>query len=294
MTKYPIKKILAFWLLLAIIVFSFGCSSLNTPNDDVSSSQTVDNSESQSLQQTSNTNLSTEAQIDKTTDASTETTGTTTSVTQGTSPSTPKTPSNVDVASAGVKLRFIFSDRDGVPVQNLKVEISPIDDIKSDYTPYFSTSDMSGCSTGEAVLGNYRVIVRDADETTVYSEMMFDLVVSAYKTDYNFVWENITPQERLTSNGSSIRFMITADGAPLTNASIVLYVGHHEVHDFWTTNHPETIELGTTDVDGVAVWSAPKSGKYTLYTYITKDGQKTKVAKQFVVDDIPGDFKIDF
>lgn len=287
MAKNSLKILFAFCLLLSVVSFSFGCSHNYNHESDESSSQTAESGESHFSQQTFVTNLPTDALPDKSTDTPTETT-------KRASPSVPNASNNLGPTSDEVDLKFFFYDRNGIPVQNLNVKISPIDDIVTDYTPCFTMSNLSGCSTGKAVAGNYRVIVQDRDETTVYSEMAFDLIVSADETNHQFVWENITPHERMNSSEDSIRFVITAGGVPLTNTSVVLYVGHHEVYDFWTTNPPETIELGTTDADGIVIWTAPTSGKYTLYTYIMRDGRKTKVAKQFVIDDMTNEFKVDF
>lgn len=295
MMKYSTTNILAFGGVLLSIAFC-GCSFLDS-NDSVELSvQTDGHSEIPSIQQTSNTNLTTGTSVNTTrTSAETDdTTDTVTLITTIIQHSAPDGTNIVKATSDGIRLKLNFSDKNGTPVQNLKVELSPVDDIKFDYTPHFSTSDIFGDSTGEAVLGNYKVIVQDADETTLYSEMTFDLIISADNTDYNFVWEHITPQERMASNGNSIRFVITDGGEPLANASIELYVGHHEVHDFWTNNPPEMVELGSTNSNGIVFWSMPELGEYTLYTYVLKDGQKTKVAKQFVVDGITSDYKFDF
>lgn len=207
---------------------------------------------------------------------------------------TPEDPNSVIAAFESMRVTFHFSDLNGMPVQNLKVDLSPVDDIRFDYSPHFSPSDISGRSKGMAVPGHYTVIAQDTDETTVYNEMTFDLNVSAGQTEYYFVWEHTTPQDRMASSSNSFRFVITDGGEPLANAPVVLYLGHHEVHDFWTEDPPHTVELGTTDANGVVFWSAPEPGEYTLYTYVLRDGQKTKVAKQFVVDGIFGDYQFDF
>ena len=230
-----------------------------------------------------------ETALSETADASSDTTDTA-ALTQSAS----EEPNNAVAASESMRVTFNFTNLNGMPVQNLKVDLSPVDDIRFDYSPHFSPSDISGRSKGMAVPGHYTVIAQDTDETTVYNEMTFDLNVSAGQTEYHFVWEHITPQERTASNGNSIRFVITDNGESLTNASIVLYAGYHEVHDFWTEDSPETVELGRTDANGVVYWSVPIPGEYTLYTYILRDGQKTKVAKQFVIDDITGDYTFDF
>lgn len=230
-----------------------------------------------------------ETTLSETADASSDTTDTA-ALTQSAS----EEPNNAVAASESMRVTFDFTDLNGMPVQNLKVDLSPVDDIRFDYSPHFSPSDISGRSKGMAVPGHYTVIAQDTDETTVYNEMTFDLNVSAGQTEYHFVWEHLTPQERIASNGNSIRFVITDDGEPLANASIVLYVGHHEVHDFWTENPPESFELGSTDASGVVFWSAPRPGEYTLYTYVLEDGQRTKVAQQFVIDDITSEYTFNF
>ncbi len=272
--------------------------ALNTDNPDstsLASDASQQNASSASTTAISDTKTSDkhteqpETTLSETADASSDTTDTA-ALTQSAS----EEPNNAVAASESMRVTFNFTDLNGMPVQNLKVDLSPVDDIRFDYSPHFSPSDISGRSKGMAVPGHYTVIAQDTDETTVYNEMTFDLNVSAGQTEYHFVWEHITPQERIASNGNSIRFVITDGGEPLANASIVLYAGHHEVHDFWTENPPEMIELGSTDENGVVYCSTPILGEYTLYTYVLRDGQRTKVAQQFVVDGIVSDYTFDF
>lgn len=208
----------------------------------------------------------------------------TTNTTSRSSAATNKTNSSTANISE-IAIRVI--DKNDVPISNLRVSIRHLTGDKYNYTPDLAFTDAGGTVYGRADVKTYELTIEDVEGDVVFNKITSILEVEKGRQEYVVSWPHESPTNRKQRMKDTAVFRIKVGEAPLSNAHIELYVGHFETYERWTTTRPEVIDLGYSNENGEIIWGDPSPGKYTLYTYVTEEGEERKVSKQITITSIP-------
>ena len=216
-----------------------------------------------------------------------------------TSQSPDNTPSQTTFEPSMVEPSIVVTDLQSAPVCDLCVRFERMVPIieGNPYVITFPWTDKNGCSAGRVYEGTYCVTLSDKEGATVFETMTTELTIRPEQSVYTITWEKESPAvRREKAKDQSVIFSLSVDGAPLQDAFVAMYEGHAQ-EDHYYEYEPggmphmvcyEQTELGYTDQNGQLIWTCPKSGDYTIYSYIPSEGGQTKVTQKITVGQTPG------
>ncbi len=216
-----------------------------------------------------------------------------------TTPRSPKDTTTTVTPQTIFEASIAVTDSQNAPVSDLCVELERIaPKIEgTSYTLPFPWTNKNGYSTDRLQEGTYCVTVSDREGSTVFETMTTELTIRPEQPVYTITWEKESPAvRREKAKNQSVIFSLSVNGAPLQDAFVAMYEGHAE-EDHYYEYEPlgmprmvcyEQTELGYTDQSGQLIWTCPKSGDYTIYSYIPSENGQTKVTQKITVGQTSG------